>query len=333
MKREERDYRMTFSSLTSRVHSMQHLPYLGEICALLAPAAWSLAVILFRQAGFTVPPTTLNVFKNTLGLTLYWATILALGIEAPALAGGPEYGILLASGVIGMALSDTLFFMSLNRLGAGLQAIVTTTYAPTIIFLSIIFLDERLRPWQWLGVALIVAAVLVVAWVKPEAKARTRRVLWAGIGLGLGAILLQAVSVIVVKPLLNALTASTAGDARAALEALVWATCWRLLGGTVVSWLQCAWSPRARQALRALGRRRAWPTMVGGSLIGTYFSLLLWMGGFMWAEASVASALNQTVTLFTFVLAALILHEPVTRRRLAGLGLGLAGVGLVTLAG
>jgi drug/metabolite transporter (DMT)-like permease len=312
---------------------MHHFPYLGESCALLAPAAWSFAVILFRQAGFAIPPIALNAFKNSLGLALYWATIVALGVTAPELAGWRQYSILLGSGVIGMALSDTLFFMSLNRLGAGLQAIVNTSYAPAIIVLSIIFLDERLGLWQWLGVALIASAVVVVAWVKSDPAERTPRVILVGIGLGLAAILLQAVSVIVVKPLLNALTSSTAGDGGAALAALIWATCWRLVGGTVVSWFQCAWSPGARRALLSLGKRHAWPAMIGGSVIGTYFSLLLWMAGFMWADAAVASALNQTVTLFTFVLAALILHEPVTPRRLAGLGLGLAGVGLVTFGG
>jgi drug/metabolite transporter (DMT)-like permease len=46
--------------------------------------------------------------------------------------------------------------------------------------------------------------------------------------------------------------------------------------------------------------------------------------------ASTAAALNQTATLWTFVLAVLVLHEPLTRGRLLGLCGGLAGIALVT---
>jgi drug/metabolite transporter (DMT)-like permease len=49
-----------------------------------------------------------------------------------------------------------------------------------------------------------------------------------------------------------------------------------------------------------------------------------------YTQASIAAALNQTSTLWTFILAALILKEPVTWLRVVGLGLGLAGVFLVT---
>jgi drug/metabolite transporter (DMT)-like permease len=71
--------------------------------------------------------------------------------------------------------------------------------------------------------------------------------------------------------------------------------------------------------------------MVAASFIGTYLSLIFWMGGMKYADASIAAALNQTATLFTFILAVLILKEPVTRRRIAGLALGAVGVLLVTL--
>jgi drug/metabolite transporter (DMT)-like permease len=50
------------------------------------------------------------------------------------------------------------------------------------------------------------------------------------------------------------------------------------------------------------------------------------MGGFKYTQASVASAFNQTASLFTFILAVWILREPVTKRALMGLAWGLLGV-------
>ncbi len=309
---------------------MSDFPYIGETCALAAPLAWSIAVILFRKTGLVVPAVALNLFKNVLGIGLFFATLALLGEAAPELVGGRDYAILLVSGAIGMAASDTLFFMCLNRLGAGLQAIVSTGYAPSIIFLSILFLGERLGPLQWLGVVLILAAVLSVAWMRGPKRQLSRKNLIAGVIFGVLFCLTQAVSVVMIKPLLDQLTAAPGGDVRSALGALVWATCWRLVGGTAATLLLLPVVPEARKALATLRDRKIWPVMIAGSVIGTYVSLVLWMAGFMWAEASRASALNQTATLFTFVLAAIFLREPVTLLRLAGLLLGVGGVALIT---
>jgi len=84
--------------------------------------------------------------------------------------------------------------------------------------------------------------------------------------------------------------------------------------------------------LRTLRNVKIWPAMIPGTVMGTYVSLLFWLGGMKYTLASTAAALNQTATLWTFVLAVLLLHEPITRGRLIGLLGGLAGVALVTFA-
>ena len=88
--------------------------------------------------------------------------------------------------------------------------------------------------------------------------------------------------------------------------------------------------PQRKKALATLRDVRIWPVMIPGAVMGTYVSLLLWLAGMKYTLASIASALNQTATLWTFLLAALLLHEPVTRRRVAGLLAGVVGVALVT---
>jgi drug/metabolite transporter (DMT)-like permease len=70
--------------------------------------------------------------------------------------------------------------------------------------------------------------------------------------------------------------------------------------------------------------------MIAATVMGTYISLLFWLGGMKYTQASIAAALNQTSTLWTFVFAAWLLKEPVTGRRIAGLALGVGGVALVT---
>ena len=293
-------------------------PLMGQLFALAAPICWSIAIILFRVSGQSVPPVALNLFKNSLALVLFTATLLVLGSTPAAGATSREVWLLIASGAIGIGLSDTFFFMCLNRVGAGLQAIVNTSYSPVIIGLSVIFLDERLTLLQSLGALLIVTAVLAVGWVRDRtARAHVpHRV--SGILFGLAGTTTQGISIVMVKPVLEE-------------NPVVWATWWRLLGGLAVGALIMLASKDQRATLPALRNRAVWPVMIAGAIMGTYVSLLFWIGGMKYAPASIAAALNQTATLWTFLLAVIVLREPTTRRRLAGLLLGVAGVFLVTI--
>ncbi len=106
---------------------------LGKTLALLAPVSWSFAIIMFRVTGLKVPPLALNLFKSVLALILFTLTILILGRNFSGGATTRQINMLLVSGVIGIAVADTLFFMCLNRVGAGMQAIVNTSYSPITI--------------------------------------------------------------------------------------------------------------------------------------------------------------------------------------------------------
>jgi len=302
---------------------MDSIPHFGELCALFSPLAWSFAVILFRKTGETVPPLALNLFKNSIGLVLFAISIPVaqhFGMQegAPEGVRWTDYALLMVSGMIGVGAADVLFLMCLNRLGAGRQAIVNTAYSPPIIILSAIFLGERLSALQVVGVCLILGAVWIVGRTRNAPGIKTPRVIVSGVLFGIGACLTQAVSIVMIKPFM--------------LEyPLLWMTCWRLFGGWISNVAILPMMPRQRRGLRTLLDRKVWKVMMPAAFLGTYVSLLFWMAGFKFADASVAAALNQTATLFTFVLAAILLREPVTRRKLMGLGLGVAGVALVTL--
>ena len=141
-----------------------NIPHLGEYLALASAVVWAVAVILFRISGKTVSPFALNLFKNAVALVLFLPLLLLLGKPLLPAAPAADYGLLLGSGFLGIAVSDTLFLMALNLLGASLLAIVDCVYSPFIIVLSYFFLGERLNPWQFSGVLLIAAAIAVMAW-------------------------------------------------------------------------------------------------------------------------------------------------------------------------
>jgi|FLOH01.1.fsa_nt_gi drug/metabolite transporter (DMT)-like permease len=294
--------------------------HLGEVLALASPICWSFAVLLFRKTGESIPPITLNLAKNALVTPLFFLTFFLAGSVSPAHVDWSDYALLLGSGVLGVAVADLFFFVCLNRIGASRQAIVNTSYSPIIILFSVVFLGERLTLFQYSGVALILGAVLSVGWPEGGIVKKPIEHLVSGVLFGIAASLTQAVSIVMIKPFLSDWP-------------LLWMTSWRLMGGLLASLVVWASLNKQRRSFGKLWERRIWKFMLPGIFLGSFCSLLLWMGGFKYADASIASALNQTATLFTFLLAVVVLKEPLTTRGMLGLAMGLLGVAMVTFLG
>jgi drug/metabolite transporter (DMT)-like permease len=66
------------------------------------------------------------------------------------------------------------------------------------------------------------------------------------------------------------------------------------------------------------------------SFLATYLSLVIWMGGMKYTQASIASALNQMGAIFIFILAAIFLKEKITLLKLTAVIIAFAGAILVS---
>ncbi len=261
-------------------------------------------------------PIGLNLFKDLFALALFlpttWLCGLTLARDAPA----GEYALLMASGALGIGLGDTFFFKSLNLLGAGLTAIVDCLYSPFVIALSVPVLAEKLTPVQGVGAALVVAAVLTASLEWRKGLISRGELGW-GIFYGVLGLAAMAVGIVMIKPLLER-------------SPLLWAAEVRVVGGVAALAVILLFHRRRRAILSSVVSARGWHYMVGGSFVGAYVAMALWLGGMKYTQASVASALNQTANVFIFIFAALLLREPVTRRRTMGIVLGVLGAILVS---
>lgn len=284
---------------------------LGEICALLAPLTWSVAVILFKQSDGP-PALSLNLFKNVAGIGLLGLTMLAVGIGIPHDRPLVDWVRLGVSGLVGLALADTMLFEGLRRVGAARLAVVDTIYAPLVVFLAWAVLGEPI------GGAFLIGAIAVIAGVT---LATVQRGVFVGIdgrerAIGmlycLGAIGGTAIGVVIAKP---ALAASN----------LVELTCTRLLFGVAG---QVVWITLTRQwsaAGVAFRPQPLWRSLIPAAIMGPYISLLLWLGGFKWAPASVAAVLNQMATVYILVLARVVLKEHLSGRQATGATIAAGG--------
>jgi len=290
---------------------------LGETLAILSALAWSAGVIIYKRLGETLAPTRLNLMKNLLVLGLLLPTLAVMGTPPPQLS-ATELAITLFSGLLGIAVADSLYLTALNQRGAARMGILGNFYSPFVILLSFLLLGERLGPLQLVGFALVSSGVLVVGMpsVQEPAERRAQRL---GLLLGVSSIALMAVAIVLVKRILEA-------------QPLIWMVALRLAGGIGGLLLLFAWRRESPLPARAERAQIRWPIVLLGAFVGQYLSMVFWLGGYKYAPASVAAILNETTSIFIVVLAALFLHEPLNRRKLLGVALTLSGVACMLLA-
>ncbi len=296
-------------------------PFAGEILSATCALFWAVAVMLFKKSGELVGPVALNLYKNAVGAVLLALTLLVR--PAPLWpAGTPLADVLtlLASGAIGIAIADSMFLASLNRLGAGRSAIVDCLYSPFVVLCAWLYLGEPVGTSLLAAVGLMVGAILLGAWrPAPDGAAdHDAGELHRGVLLGVGSMFLMAVGIVLAKPVLNR-------------SDPLWATEVRLAGGLAFLALQAALTPTLRaDAVRALTPGRSWRVLFPAAFVGTYLALILWTAGMTWTHTGTASVLNQLSNVFVLALAWPFLGERVTWSKAAAIALGLAG-GLVVV--
>ena len=289
----------------------------GETLALAAAVTWAFSVILFKRSE-RYSPQGMNLFKNLVAIVLLTVTLAVMGVGIDFERPAADWWALIASGVLGIAVADTVFFMALRRLGPGLLAVVECSYVPSVVLLSVLFLGEAVSWWFGLGALAVVGGVLVAIGepVRGDAPPKRDRSVGAALG-GLG-IVTMAIGVVIAKPALER------GE-------LVEVSLIRLIAGVCGQLVWIGLVRSQRSALEVLKPSAAWRTLLPASILGSYVAMLLWLGGFKWADASVAAVLNQMATVFTIIFARIFLAEPLTPRRLIGAAAAVGGALVILL--
>ena len=292
----------------------------GEFYAAFCALLWAAAVILFRRGGERVPPVALNLFKDAVGFVLLVATLVALRVPFdPPSAAVEDWLTLLASGAMGIGIADTLFFASLNRLGAGRSAIVDCLYSPFVLLCSFVYLKEPVGPSLLFAIVMMAAAILVGTWQGgvggTAARGRRTRV---GVVLGAASMLIMAAGIVLAKPVLDR-------------SDVLWATTVRMTGGLAVLGVQCLSPLRRAQVASAFRPGPHWRFTLPGSVVGAYLSIVFWTLGMKYTQTTVASVLNQLSTVFVMLLAAAVLHERLGWRQVVAIVFGIAGALVVTV--
>jgi drug/metabolite transporter (DMT)-like permease len=222
---------------------------------------------------------------------------------------------MVASGVIGIGVSDTLFLMTLQRLGASRTALVDCFYSPSVILFSFLAFGETLEPLAIVGGLLILGSVLLSS-QRGFGVPMPRRDFWIGCALGAGAMATVAYAIVMVKPLLNTYPLTL-------MSAI------RMAGGLACLVLALPFHPDRKSVYDILRPQPAWTWMFLGAFLGSYLSIVSWLAGFKYSQAGIAALLNQTATIFIVVFAWIFLKEPMTRLKLAAVTLAFIGTVII----
>ncbi len=259
---------------------------IGALAALAAALCWTLASGLWRALPTSLTAAQLNLLKNLLAVAL----LLPWLWGRPWLAAPQPLLLLVLSGVLGIALGDSLYFAALRRLGTR-RTLTLDAGGPAVTALAgMVWLSERPAALDWLGLVLITAALLLVAARQPGSGGQDRRQL-QGVAMALGALLCGSGGALLARAALRDLTIDPVQSA------LV-----RLLAAALVLLPLVVTLPRAQPGPKPSSRR--WPLALQATLLGTTAGIALQQTALQRLPGGLAVALLATAPVMALPLAA-----------------------------
>lgn len=288
--------------------------YWGVIVALLSAASWAFATVVFDKVGKVVPYIGITFLKGTFSIMLMIVLLFFTGGLQPV--GLWDFTIFALSGIIGISVGDSLFFKSLQDLGAKVQVIFFLSGQMLTMVLSLLMLGELLSFGQYIGAMILLTGIVIVIWGKQENHPNKVR----GIVCGLLSMVCFSASAIMVKIAIADIEVITATFYR-----MVFGTIFTLGFGVAGKQL-CSWvGPLRDKRLLAL--------FILNVIVITYGGFLLSMWAIKLVPVSLVSVLGTTEPVFVLLFAYLINKEKIRKREIIGTLITLIGLFIITKGG
>lgn len=285
---------------------------LGIIAGLLSAASWAFGTVIFERIGKVVPFVGITFLKGISSIILMVFLILFTGGLQPI--NFKEFTFLALSGIIGIAVGDSLFFKSLQDLGAKTQVILFLLGQIFTMLLSLLILGELLSTGQYIGATILLMGVIIVIWGKQENHPNKMR----GIVCGLLSILCFSISSIMIK-----VAISDIGVITATFYRMLFGTIFTLGFGMAVKQLHSWINPLKDLRVAAL--------FLTNVIVITYGGFLLSMVSIKYITVSLSSILGTMEPVFVLIFAFLINKDSIKKREYWGTLVTLTGLLLIII--
>lgn len=284
--------------------------YVGIIVALLSAASWAFATVVFDRIGKVVPYVGITFLKGIFSIILMIVLLIFTGGLHDI--GIWEFSFLALSGIIGISLGDSLFFKSLQDLGAKVQVIFFLLGQIFTMILSLLLLGELLSLEQYIGAVVLLTGIVIVIWGKQDNHPNKVR----GIVCGLLSILCFSVSAIMVKM------------AIAEVE-VISATFYRMLFGTIFTLGFGVVGKQLPSWIKPLKDKRLLILFILNVFVITYGGFLLSMVAVKLISVSLVSVLGTTEPVFVLLFAYLINKDKIAKQEVIGTMITLIGLFII----
>lgn len=284
---------------------------LGGLAALSSAFCWAISAVLFQQLGEHVSALAMNLFKGIVAIICIGVMLVPGGLAEMS----RDAVLLLAlSGLVGICLGDTLFFLTINRLGSRLTLLMGSLIPVATAVIAVLVLGEHIELVAASGLLLTIVGVSYVLWERSPVKAEFTR--WRlGVFLGLLFVLANALGIIFTKVGVKDVPA---------LDATFVRTLWAVFG--LISWVVLSHSVAG--CIEPLTKPRLRNRLIVASVIGAFLGTWLSVVALKYTHAAVAVTLNSTSPLFVLPLAMVVLKEQITWRAVSGAFVAIMGIAL-----
>jgi drug/metabolite transporter (DMT)-like permease len=263
-----------------------------------------------------VPSAGLNLYKNFVALSCLTMTALVVGFQLPD--DRMRIGAFALSGLIGLALGDTLFFHGIKTIGVQRSSVIQCLAPPLAAVISFFAFGEVLSQWEWLGLLVTTAALAWLMALRNQGPQAAVELDWSGVAAAIGSAVCQALAVIILRQSLQGVDVISGTLLRILPAMLVL---------SVMSYRKGGWEP-LRQVFRPV---RNGLILSFAAFMGTFLGLLLMSTGAKYAKAGVTTAISSTYPVWILPIAHFLLGERVSWKSVALTLLAVAGIAIMMI--
>ncbi len=297
-------------------------PFAGELSATASSLLWAVSGILFMRIRPQPGAAAINLGKNLTAVGCYLLLLVVLGgAPWPAAIGTRTFVLLAASGLVGLAICDTILFKAFLEIGPR-RTNVYMTLSPALVMACSVLppFSEHPPVTVWIGMAVCLAGI-VMAVLERHADPVRRAALKRGARLALIAAVLQALGLLLTR---EAHLSSPVTVAEGATIRLVFGA-----AGLIVAGLSLG---RLREWRLELAPRGVLRQVAFAAFLATFLGILTNQAGMAWStHAGVAATLNALAPVWLIPLSAAFLGEHHDRRAWISALLAVGGIALMTL--
>ena len=260
---------------------------------------WGSNFSIVKVALRDFPDTGFNAMRLLLASAVYLAAIRRTMPQERAAVTGRDWRALTLLGLVGTFFYQFFFVMGVSRTSVANSSLIIGMSPVFISVLSSLAGHERIKPMRWFGVLLALVGLYLVVGHGLDLTGAT----WRGDALMIAAVSCWAVFSVAAQPLLKRhsplIVIGYAFSIGSALNILV-----------ILPWLlRMDWGAISTQS---------WGLMVLSALLSLNFSYWIWYTGLKKLGSSRTSVYRYLTPIVAIVVAAIWLHEPISRNQIAG---------------